>query len=82
MCRPARPGFPVPMTYPDIRAVLGRERHKALLADASASGGSAVTWLSFPRIIDIPFKICVAALESWQGPPRPISDRATSCWTR
>jgi hypothetical protein len=67
MCRPARPGFPVPMTYPDIRAVLGRERHKTLLADASASGGSAVTWLSFPRIIDIPFKICVAALESWQG---------------
>ena len=69
MCRPARPGFPVPMTYPDIRAALGRERQETLLADASMSGdvGSAVTWLSFPRIIDIPFKICVAALESWQG---------------
>ena len=57
------------MTYPDIRAVLGRERQKALLAEASMSRGvgSAVTWLSFPRIIDIPFNICVAALESWQG---------------
>jgi hypothetical protein len=57
------------MTYPDIRAVLGRERQKALLAEASMSRGvgSAVTWLSFPRIIDIPFNICVAALESWRG---------------
>ena len=26
----------------------------------------AVSWLSFRRIIDIPFKTCVAALESWQ----------------
>src|SRR5215469_9141640 len=69
MCRPARPGFPVPMTYPGIRAVLGREPQKAPLADASMTGGvgSAVSWLSFPRIIDIPFQICVAALESWQG---------------
>jgi hypothetical protein len=25
-----------------------------------------VNWLSFPRIIDVPFEICVAALESWQ----------------
>ena len=68
MCRPARPGFPVPMTYPDIRAVLGRERQKTLLADASMSGGAgaAVRWLSFPRIIDIPFERCVAVLESWQ----------------
>ena len=23
-------------------------------------------WLSFPRIIDVPFEICVATLESWQ----------------
>ena len=28
--------------------------------------GSPVSWLSFPRIIDVPFEICVAALESWQ----------------
>ena len=28
--------------------------------------GSQVNWLSFPRIIDVPFEICVAALESWQ----------------
>jgi hypothetical protein len=56
------------MSYPDIRAVLGRERQKALLADASRSAGtySAMTWLSFPRIIDIPFERCVAVLESWQ----------------
>ena len=56
------------MTYPDIRAVLGRERQKALLADASMSrgAGSAVSWLSFPRIIDIPFNLCMAALEGWQ----------------
>jgi hypothetical protein len=25
-----------------------------------------VRWLSFPRIIDLPFEICVATLESWQ----------------
>jgi hypothetical protein len=56
------------MTYPDIRALLGRERQKTLLADASMSGGVgfAVSWLSFPPTIDIPFKMCVAALESWQ----------------
>ncbi len=23
-------------------------------------------WLSFPRVIDVPFEICVATLESWQ----------------
>jgi len=56
------------MSYPDIRAVLGRERQNALLAGASRSAGtySAVSWLSFPRIIDIPFERCVAVLESWQ----------------
>ena len=56
------------MTYPDIRAVLGRERQNTMLADASMSAGrcSAANWLSFPRIIDIPFNICVAALEGWQ----------------
>ena len=65
---PARPGFPVPMSYSDIRAALVRERQKTLLADArmSAGVGPAVTWLSFPRIVDLPFKACVAALESWQ----------------
>jgi hypothetical protein len=25
-----------------------------------------VRWLSFPRIIDVPFESCVATLESWQ----------------
>jgi len=28
--------------------------------------GSAWYWLSFPRIIDVPFETCVATLESWQ----------------
>jgi hypothetical protein len=32
----------------------------------SAGRCSAVSWLSFRRIIDIPFGTCVAALESWQ----------------
>jgi hypothetical protein len=25
-----------------------------------------VRWLSFPRLVDVPFEICVATLESWQ----------------
>jgi hypothetical protein len=67
MYRPARPGFPVPMTYPDIRAVLGRERQNTLLADGMSAGmRPAVSWLSFPRIIDVPFETCMAVLESWQ----------------
>ena len=32
----------------------------------STSTGRAVGWLSFLRIIDIPFETCVAALENWQ----------------
>jgi hypothetical protein len=28
--------------------------------------GSGLGWLSFQRIVDIPFDACVAALESWQ----------------
>lgn len=35
-------------------------------ASMSAGMCSAVSWLSFGRIIDIPFEISVAALESWQ----------------
>ena len=27
---------------------------------------SPVCWLSFPRIIDVPFETCMATLESWQ----------------
>ena len=27
---------------------------------------SGLSWLSFQRIVDIPFEACVAALESWQ----------------
>lgn len=33
---------------------------------ACAGTCSAVSWQSFGRIIDIPFEICVAALEGWQ----------------
>jgi hypothetical protein len=31
-----------------------------------AGGCAAVSWLSFRRIIDIPFETCVATLEDWQ----------------
>jgi hypothetical protein len=33
---------------------------------ASAGTCSVLAWLSFRRIVDIPFETCVAALESWQ----------------
>jgi hypothetical protein len=40
------------------------------LASAGTGMGSAPGWLSFRRIVDIPFDACVAALEDWrlQGP--------------
>ena len=53
------------MTYPDIRAALARERQDTLLAEARAARLGAPIWLSFPRIIDIPYEICIATLESW-----------------
>jgi hypothetical protein len=28
--------------------------------------GSGTSWLSFQRVVDIPFEACVAALESWR----------------
>ena len=34
-------------------------------AGAGAGTRSVVSWLSFPRIIDVPFETCVAALEGW-----------------
>jgi len=34
----------------------------------NAGPRSAVSWLSFRRIIDVPFEACAAALESWQRP--------------
>jgi hypothetical protein len=34
----------------------------------SAGTCSGLVWLSFRRIVDIPFETCVAALESWQRP--------------
>jgi hypothetical protein len=40
----------------------------APVSETSMDAGvcSVVSWLSFGRIIDIPFETCVAALESWQ----------------
>ena len=35
-------------------------------ASMTAGTRSAPAWLSFRRIVDIPFGTCVAALESWQ----------------
>jgi len=32
----------------------------------TASMGSAPGWLSFRRIIDVPFETCLAALDNWQ----------------
>ena len=45
-------------------APAGRQDKTAL----SAGPRPAVGWLSFRRIIDVPFEACVAALESWQRP--------------
>lgn len=36
------------------------------LARAGTGMGCASGWLSFRRIVDIPFDACVAALESWR----------------
>ena len=36
------------------------------LASAGTGMGSAAGWLSFRRIVDIPFDACVAALENWR----------------
>ena len=33
----------------------------------SADLNSAVSWLWFERLIDVPFETCIAALESWPG---------------
>lgn len=55
---------------------------------AGTGTGSGSGWLSFRRIVDIPFEACVAGLESWQRRtrrrtayrPKPIerADRARS----
>lgn len=42
-----------------------------------------MNWLSFPRIIDVPFEICVAELESWQRTGRdggPHTGRSLLRW--
>jgi hypothetical protein len=33
---------------------------------AGTGMGSGTHWLSFQRVVDIPFEACVAALESWR----------------
>lgn len=48
------------------RAPGAGELSGAGLASAGTGMGCAPGWLSFRRIIDIPFEACVAALESWR----------------
>jgi hypothetical protein len=83
--RPARPRRP-------------RRRTRRAISPAGGPGMSAgmrpaVSWLSLPRIIDVPFETCVAALEGWprtgqdgalhigpgrlRGPVEPGPDRGT-----
>ena len=62
---------PGPPARPGRRGCTGgRLPHPPHLAHRAAGPAdgmcSAVSWLSFGRIIDIPFEICMAALESWQ----------------
>jgi len=40
--------------------------HSGIVGHAPPERISAPVWLSFRRIIDVPFEICVATLESWQ----------------
>ena len=51
------------------------DRLQGLRCHGGADTCSVVGWLSFRRIVDIPFETCVAALDSWQptgkeGEPR------------
>lgn len=51
------------------RAGRGAHAEGAPPSDSMSAGtgmGSGPGWLSFRRIVDIPFEACVAALESWQ----------------
>ena len=47
-----------------VRAIEGRGAARRPYPPGHVS--SPVSWLSFPRIIDVPFETCVAALEDWQ----------------
>jgi hypothetical protein len=49
---------------PVVRAIEGRGAARRPYPPGHVS--SVVSWLSFPRIIDVPFETCVAALQSWQ----------------
>ena len=49
---------------PVVRAIEGSDAASRPYPPGHVS--SPVSWLSFPRIIDVPFETCVAALESWQ----------------
>jgi hypothetical protein len=40
--------------------------YRAVGASMSAGACPTVSWLSFRRVIDVPFGICMIALESWQ----------------
>src|SRR6516164_8367028 len=71
MCRPARPGFPVPMSYPDIRAVLGSERH---------IGPSLLRWPIEQDRDRCAGRIEVGLTRGRLRPPRPMR-LDISCWS-
>ena len=50
----------------DRRSNVRRAHYPGGEASMTAGTRSAPAWLSFRRIVDIPFGTCVAALESWQ----------------
>jgi hypothetical protein len=65
ICR--RPGVPAELAPVLPLAAVGPAAlaNPGGAASMSAGGCPALGWLSFRRIVDIPFEACVAALESW-----------------
>jgi hypothetical protein len=68
---PDTTGSPAPAFADERHDLAGRGAHADDVPpwDSRSAGtgmGSGPGWLSFRRIVDIPFEACVAALESWQ----------------
>ena len=63
-----------------VRAVR-RLGPSAVRGSLSAPQVVGTEWLSFQRIVDVPFETCVAALDSWQRAPGSAanSGSATAC---
>jgi hypothetical protein len=55
-----------PRVLPEGRAAPAAPANPGGAASMSAGMRPVLGWLSFRRIVDIPFGTCVAALESWQ----------------